>query len=83
MYEWDNCTRNTFERARGAVNCLIRNIIVHVLLGHSHSPLATNKHILHSCDNINNSNIYNYENKDYVFCSYRSSSQLLGFITEV
>nr|DAQ78761.1 MAG TPA: hypothetical protein [Caudoviricetes sp.] len=28
-----NCTRNTFERARGAVNGLIRNIIVHALLG--------------------------------------------------
>ena len=33
MYAWDNCTRNTFERAREAVNGLIRNIVVHALLG--------------------------------------------------
>jgi hypothetical protein len=51
MYAWDNCTRNTFERAREAVNGLIRNIIVHALLGHSHSPLATNKHLLLTNDN--------------------------------
>ena len=78
MYEWDNCTRNTFERAREAVNCLIRNIIVHVLLGHSHSPLATNKHILHSCDNINNLNIYNYEYKDSLQNRSRDIKELLA-----
>nr|DAT27494.1 MAG TPA: hypothetical protein [Caudoviricetes sp.] len=36
MYAWDNRTRNTFERARGAVNGLIRNIVVHALLGAYH-----------------------------------------------
>lgn len=33
MYAWDNCTRNTLERVRGALNGLVRNIIVHALLG--------------------------------------------------
>jgi hypothetical protein len=59
MYAWDNCTRNTFERARGAVNGLIRNIVVHTLLGHSHSPLATNKHLLLTNDTANLESLLN------------------------
>ena len=59
MYAWDNCTRNVFERARGAINGLIRNIVVRSTWGIPHSPLATNKHLLLTNDTANLESLLN------------------------